>query len=131
MRKKVTSALVIVFLLAAGIALFVWYEFGRSDEIVTRAKINLARKIEQELSRGSSKAQIENFLQSNGFSYTAYPDIGERSEVHHGAKALIEANGTNLIKTHLYDCKIFVTFELGEDNRMLGYSDRTSCSGPF
>jgi hypothetical protein len=131
MNKKVTSALTITFLLGAGIALLVWYEVGHSAEIVTTAKINLEQKIERELSRGTPNTQIENFLQSNGFSYTSYPDIGDRSDLHHGAKALIEATYNNSVKTRLYDCKIFVTFELNEDNSMMGYSDRSSCSGPF
>jgi hypothetical protein len=104
---------------------------ARSTAILRQDEESLKIQIEKELPIGSGRNRVEQFLKAHSMYTDGFRQLGsDYKGSYDGASGIMFATSGNL-RTSIFLCKIVVTFRFDDKDKLLGYTDKLVCNGPF
>ena len=136
--RKTFRIVGVAFLVLAGLVLgckVAWeYANRRSRATLREAHASFEADIERNLPLGTAEGRAIEFLSARRMRYdkveakvawwhheASYNDIAET----------IEAITTTEISTSLYDCNMSLEMKFDKDKKLIGYTDKMACTGPW
>ena len=103
------------------------YAYPKSRAVLQQAKETFDRDLNK-IPVGSSKQRALEFLTSHRLSHYEYDQYHSADPWYSGAVRLIEGSTTDMTRTPIADCRMFVEFKFDKAEELLGYRDRWFCS---
>jgi hypothetical protein len=135
LRTSIKKALLVSIGTAIVVTLALWAGWriasAWSAAILRQNEGSLRNQIEKELPMGSDRDRVEEFLRTRSMYTDGFRQLGsEYKASYDGASGIMYATSDDL-KTSIFVCKIVVTFKFDGKDKLLGYTDKLVCNGPF